>query len=81
MLATLAPLAISRNGKKVRKPVRQALSMSWMALSSAKPVGSVKPQPGEGAAPALSGRVRGAPSARLASATSVSNPTPTTIRP
>ena len=80
MLATLAPLAMSRKGKKVRKPVRQALSMSWMAPSRAKPVGLVNPQPTSGAGAAFEG-TRGAPSARLASATSVSSPTPTTMRP
>ena len=80
-LATLAPLAMNRNGKKVRKPVRQALSMSWMVLSSAKPVGSVKPHPGAGAfAPADVTLGRPTPLAP-ASSTSVRMPTPATTAP
>ena len=72
---------MNRNGKKVRKPVRQALSMSWMALSSAKPVGSVKPHPGAGAfAPADVTLGRPTPLAP-ASSTSVRMPTPATTAP
>jgi len=38
MLAALAPLAISRNGRNVSRPVRQALSIRWIEDSREKPV-------------------------------------------
>ena len=41
---TVEPLAIRRKGRKVRKPLRVELSMTWMAASAWKPRASRMPQ-------------------------------------